>query len=75
MGRPQFVLGIIDDVASMLSLVGDGLICALCDLQSMLKASLREVKIEGRSVKQMEMKVKLKSGEMEVYFLMCWVHE
>ncbi|MFS8005001.1 hypothetical protein Hanom_Chr13g01232361 [Helianthus anomalus] len=35
MGSPQFGLGIIDDVASMLS------ICALCDLHRMLKAELK----------------------------------
>ncbi|MFS8025210.1 hypothetical protein Hanom_Chr16g01472271 [Helianthus anomalus] len=35
MGRPQFGLGIIDDVASMLS------ICALCDMHKMLKAKLK----------------------------------
>ncbi|MFS7913584.1 putative Shq1 protein [Helianthus anomalus] len=76
MGGPQFGLGVIDDVASLLSLGGDGLICALCDLHRMLTAGLKEVKMEkGRNVKRAEMKAKLKSGERKVYFLICWVHE
>ncbi|KAD5508221.1 hypothetical protein E3N88_15924 [Mikania micrantha] len=76
MGGPHFGLGILDDVASLLSLGGDGLICALCDTRRMLKAGLREVKMEKtRDVKRTEMKAKLKSGERKVYFLMCWVHE
>ncbi|KAL8256113.1 hypothetical protein R6Q59_031180 [Mikania micrantha] len=76
MGGPHFGLGILDDVASLLSLGGDGLICALCDTHRMLKAGLKEVKMEKtRDVKRTEMKAKLKSGERKVYFLMCWVHE
>ncbi|KAI3716798.1 hypothetical protein L1987_67954 [Smallanthus sonchifolius] len=46
MGGSQFGLGIIDDVASLLSLGCDGLICALCDMHRMLKAGLRGVKTE-----------------------------
>ncbi|KAI3687428.1 hypothetical protein L1987_81124 [Smallanthus sonchifolius] len=76
MGGSQFGLGVLDDVASMLSLGGDGLVCGLCDLHRMMKAGLREVKTEkARNVKRTEMQRKLKSGERKVYFLMCWVHE
>ncbi|KAK1408199.1 hypothetical protein QVD17_39834 [Tagetes erecta] len=76
LGGSQFGLGILDDVASLLSLGGDALICVLCDLHRMLKASLREVKKEKAcDVKRREVQGKLKSGERKVYFLMCWVHE
>ncbi|XP_071698112.1 uncharacterized protein [Rutidosis leptorrhynchoides] len=76
MGGPQFGLGVIEDVVSLLSLGGDALICGLCDLNRMMKAALKEVKMEkARDVNKIEMKGKLKSGERKVYFLMCWVHE
>ncbi|KAK9072107.1 hypothetical protein SSX86_008539 [Deinandra increscens subsp. villosa] len=75
-GGSEFGLGILDDVANLLSLGGDGLICALCDLHRMLKAGLGEIKTEkARNVTRTEMKGKLKSAERKVYFLMCWVHE
>ncbi|PWA95769.1 HIT-type Zinc finger family protein [Artemisia annua] len=72
MGGSQFGLGILDDVVSLLSLGGDGLVCGLCDLHRMLKAGMKEVKMEKT---HKEIKGKLKSGERKVYFLMCWVHE
>ncbi|XP_076947411.1 uncharacterized protein LOC143619346 [Bidens hawaiensis] len=75
-GGPQFGLVVVDDVASMLGLGGDTLVCGLCDLHRMLKAGLEGLKMEkARDVKRSEMKAKLKSGERKVYFLMCWVHE
>lgn len=72
MGGSQFGLGVLDDVVSLLSLGGDGLVCGLCDLHRMIKAGMKEVKMEKT---HKEIKGKLKSGERKVYFLMCWVHE
>ncbi|GJV73846.1 zinc finger HIT domain-containing protein 2 isoform X1 [Tanacetum coccineum] len=72
MGGSQFGLGILDDVVSLLSLGGDGLVCGLCDLHRMIKAGMKEVKMEKT---HKEIKGQLKSGERKVYFLMCWVHE
>ncbi|GJV44162.1 alkane hydroxylase MAH1-like protein, partial [Tanacetum coccineum] len=44
----------------------------LCDLHRMIKAGMKEVKMEKT---HKEIKGQLKSGERKVYFLMCWVHE
>ncbi|XP_023733054.1 uncharacterized protein LOC111880876 [Lactuca sativa] len=70
MGGAQFGLAVLDDVASVLDLGSDGLVCALCDLHRMIRNGMKEMK--GCD---MEMKRKLKGGERKVYFLMCWVHE
>ncbi|PWA78031.1 HIT-type Zinc finger family protein [Artemisia annua] len=72
MGGSQFGLGILDGVVSLLSLGGDALVCGLCDLHRMIKAGMKEVKMEKR---HKEIKGKSKSGERKVYFLICWVHD
>lgn len=75
-GGSRFGLGLLDDVVSLLSLGGDGLVCGLCDLYRMIKGGMREVKLDkGRNTKRTEIKRKLMAGERKVYFLMCWVHE
>ncbi|XP_024986926.1 zinc finger HIT domain-containing protein 2 isoform X2 [Cynara cardunculus var. scolymus] len=76
MGGSRFGLGLLDDIVSLLSLGGDGLVCGLCDLRRMIKSGMREVNLDkGRNMKRTEVKRKLTSGERKVYFLMCWVHE
>lgn len=70
MGGARFGVGVLDDVASLLKLGRDGLVCGVCDLHRMIKSGMKEMK--GGDL---EMKRKLKGGERKVYFLMCWVHE
>lgn len=70
MGGARFGVGVLDDVASLLELGRDGLVCGVCDLHRMIKSGMKEMK--GGDL---EMKRKLKGGERKVYFLMCWVHE
>nr|GEU86977.1 zinc finger HIT domain-containing protein 2 isoform X2 [Tanacetum cinerariifolium] len=38
MGGSQFGLGILEDVVSLMSLGGDGLVCGLCDLHRKIRA-------------------------------------
>ncbi|KAJ9173765.1 hypothetical protein P3X46_016871 [Hevea brasiliensis] len=76
MGGLQFGLGLITDVISLLSLGGPAIICALCDLQRLIRAGEGELKAEkSRTLRRSETRNKLKLAERKVYFIMCWVHE
>ncbi|KAL8138873.1 hypothetical protein V2J09_004874 [Rumex salicifolius] len=77
MGGLQFGFNLLDDVASLISLGGGPLVCALCDLRRMIQAAEKELKSEKRKgkAKKAEMKSKLKLAERKIYFIMCWVHE
>lgn len=76
MGGSQFGLGLLDDVITLLSLGGSALVCGLCDLQRLIQAAERDLKLEKtRDSKKVETKRKLKSAERKVYFMMCWAQE
>jgi hypothetical protein len=72
MGGFKFAIALIHDAISLISLGGNALVCALCDLRRMVQAGEKEVRNE-KGVKGQ--KAKLRSVERKVYFLMCWVHE
>lgn len=76
MGGLQFGLGLLDDVISLLNIGGAALVCLLCDTQRLIQAAEKELKSEKlHKSKKVEIKNKLKSSELKVYFIMCWVHE
>ncbi|XP_059662173.1 uncharacterized protein LOC132308171 isoform X2 [Cornus florida] len=76
MGGLQFGLGLLDDVVSLLYLGGCALVCLLCDLQRLIQAAERELKLEKpRKSKRVEIRSKLKLAERKTFFMMCWVHE
>lgn len=77
MGGLQFGLGLMDDVISLLNLGGAAIVCLLCDLQNLIQAGEKELKLEksGGKSKRLETKTKLKSAERKIFFIMCWVHE
>lgn len=76
MGGVKFGLGVMDDVTSLLCLGGSALVCLLCDLQRLIKAAGRELRLEKpRKSKRAEINNQLKSAERKVFFIMCWVHE
>lgn len=76
-GGLQFAMALIDDVISIISLGCTGLIISFCDLQRLLKAGEKELKIEKKMIKSKreEIKRNLKLADRKVYFIMCWVHE
>ncbi|XP_056174511.1 uncharacterized protein LOC115664692 isoform X3 [Syzygium oleosum] len=75
-GGLKFGIALIDDVVSVLSLGTPALICLLSDLQRLVQAGERELKLEKpKRSRRTEVKNKLKLAERKVYFIMCWVHE
>ncbi|XP_020109951.1 zinc finger HIT domain-containing protein 2 [Ananas comosus] len=64
-GGFKFGIGLIGDVIVLLSLGGNALVCALCDLRRLIATRERV----GGSRKL------LRGAEKKLYFLMCWVHE
>lgn len=75
-GGLKFGMALIDDVVSVLSLGTPALICLLSDLQRLVQAGEREMKLEKpKRSRRTEVKSKLKLAERKVYFIMCWVHE
>ncbi|XP_030530312.1 zinc finger HIT domain-containing protein 2 isoform X2 [Rhodamnia argentea] len=75
-GGLKFGMALIDDVVSVLSLGTPSLICLLSDLQRLVQAGEREMKLEKpKRSRRTEVKNKLKLAERKVYFAMCWVHE
>ncbi|XP_059655926.1 uncharacterized protein LOC132302935 [Cornus florida] len=76
MGGLQFGLALLDDVISLLYLGGSALVCLLCDLQRLIQAAERELKLEKpRKSRRAEIRSKLKLAERKTFFMMCWVHE
>ena len=76
LGGLQFGLRLLDDVISLLSLGRPALVCALCDLQRLIQAGERELKLGmPRKSKRAETRSRLKHAERKIYFIMCWVHE
>lgn len=73
MGGLQFGVGLIDDVASVLTLGSPALLCLLCDLRRLVQAGERELKSEKS--RRSETRSKLKLAERKIYFMMSWVHE
>lgn len=75
LGGLQFGLGLLDDVISLLSLGSPALVCSLCDLQRLIQAGERELKLGmPRKSKSSETRSRLKHAEKKIYFIMCWVH-
>ncbi|KAA8526105.1 hypothetical protein F0562_007795 [Nyssa sinensis] len=76
MGGLQFGFGLLDDVISLLYLGGSAIICLLCDLQRLIQAAEKELKLEKpRNSKRVEIRSKLKLAERKTFYMMCWVHE
>ncbi|RVW91688.1 Zinc finger HIT domain-containing protein 2 [Vitis vinifera] len=76
LGGLQFGLGLLDDVITLLSLGSPALVCSLCDLQRLIQAGERELKLgKPRKSKRPDIRSKLKLAERKIYFIMCWVHE
>ncbi|KAI3994174.1 hypothetical protein MKX01_012431 [Papaver californicum] len=75
-GGLQFGVGLFNDVVSLLHLGRNVLVCALCDLQRLIKAGGQKLRSENlRKLKKSEMKTKLKLVDRKIYFMMCWVME
>lgn len=73
MGGLKFGLGLLDDVASLLSLGRPALILSLCDLRRLIQAGEREAnEVKPR---KSEIRSRLKLAEKKIYFIMCWVNE
>ncbi|KAF7825524.1 zinc finger HIT domain-containing protein 2 isoform X1 [Senna tora] len=76
MGGLQFGLNLIDDVISLLSLGSSALVCALSDMQRLVQAGEKELKLsKPRKLRRDEIRSNLKMAERKIYFIMCWVHE
>lgn len=76
LGGLQFGLGLLDDVIALLSLGSPALVCSLCDLQRLMQAGERELKMGmPRKLKKPDAISRLKQAERKIYFIMCWVHE
>ncbi|GAV68704.1 zf-HIT domain-containing protein/SHQ1 domain-containing protein, partial [Cephalotus follicularis] len=76
MGGLQFGFALVDDVISILSLGSSALICLLCDVQRIIQAGERELKMEkARKSRVAEVRSKLKLADRKIYYIMCWVHE
>ncbi|XP_073043016.1 uncharacterized protein [Primulina eburnea] len=76
MGGLPFGLMLLDDVACLLYLGGAALVCLLYDLQKMIRAAERQIRLENMNKsKRAELKTKFKHVERKVYFIMSWVHE
>ncbi|GAB4857585.1 hypothetical protein Ancab_015493 [Ancistrocladus abbreviatus] len=68
MGGWDFGFSLLDNVTSLILLGGAALVCALCDLQRLIKVAKRELKSEkARKMKRVEIKSKLKSAEWKIY--------
>ncbi|MQL72464.1 hypothetical protein Taro_004808 [Colocasia esculenta] len=74
-GGIQFGRGLLDDVITLLSLGTHALICLLCDMQRLILAGEKMLKLEKMRKEKRAQMSKLKHAERKVYFMMCWVHE
>lgn len=76
MGGLQFALGLINDTITLLHLQSPAIVCLLCDLRRLIQHAEKDLKSEKpRKSRSSEIRMKLKSAERKVYFIMCWAHE
>lgn len=76
-GGFKFGIGLIGDVIVLLSLGGNALVCALCDLRRLIMAGERMIEMEKIATRERVggSRKLLRGAEKKLYFLMCWVHE
>ncbi|MCD7456927.1 hypothetical protein HAX54_033578 [Datura stramonium] len=76
MGGLPLALGLINDTITLLHLQSPAIVCLLCDLRRLIQHAEKDLKSEKpRKSRSSEIKMKLKSAERKVYFIMCWAHE
>ncbi|KZV53268.1 zinc finger HIT domain-containing protein 2-like [Dorcoceras hygrometricum] len=76
MGGLPFGLILLNDVTSLLYLGGAALVCLLYDLQKMIQAAERQLKLDKvNKLRNAQLRTKFKHVERKIFFIMSWVHE